>query len=112
MTWRLEHAELGFRRTVANRHSLGAVPVVTLLQLAAICWTPHAAILDLRPLALTDCFVVLGLAALPAVAGQALHYGRATTATVGKGPLASDSTGPNEKAPHDPVRSCGASLYE
>jgi Ca2+-transporting ATPase len=55
---------------VANPWALGAVPLVLILQLAAVYWAPLAAVLQTVPLAPADWVVILGLSAIPAVTGQ------------------------------------------
>jgi len=52
------------------------VALSTLLQLAALYVPPLAALLGLTPLILTEWMVVAGLAAVPAVVGQAAKLWR------------------------------------
>ncbi|MEO8452660.1 MAG: cation-translocating P-type ATPase C-terminal domain-containing protein [Gemmatimonadota bacterium] len=56
----------------ANKSALGAAVAAVLIQIAALEVAPIAAILHLTPLSIEDWAAVIGLAALPAVAGQAL----------------------------------------
>ena len=58
-------------RAVANPYAIGAVVLVLALQCLAVYAQPLAAILGTTPLDLRDWMVVLPLAALPAVVGQA-----------------------------------------
>ncbi|MCI0352112.1 MAG: HAD-IC family P-type ATPase [Acidobacteriales bacterium] len=60
------------RRALRNRFALGAVAVSIVLQLAAVYFEPIAIVLRVVPLSLSDWGFVVGLAAVPAVFGQAL----------------------------------------
>jgi Ca2+-transporting ATPase len=57
-------------RGARNVWALGAVALVTLLQLAAVYFPPLAAVLDTTPLSLRDWGVVLGLSLIPAALGR------------------------------------------
>ncbi|MCI0433550.1 MAG: HAD-IC family P-type ATPase [Gemmatimonadetes bacterium] len=58
-------------RVLANRWALAAVFVTIGLQFAAIHFAPLARTMSLQPLALSQWLMVFGLAAVPAVVGQA-----------------------------------------
>ena len=57
-------------RALANRFALAAVGVSVALQVTAMVLDPIARVLRVAPLELEDGAIVLGLAAVPAVAGQ------------------------------------------
>ncbi len=57
-------------RVVANRWALASLPLVVLLQLVAVYWTPVSAVLGTTPLSSSDWGVVVGLAVVPALVGQ------------------------------------------
>jgi Ca2+-transporting ATPase len=59
------------RHAFSNRWALGAVSLVTALQVVSAHLPPLAAVLGTVPLSAADWIVVLGLAAVPAVLGQA-----------------------------------------
>jgi Ca2+-transporting ATPase len=59
-------------RALSNRYALAAVLVTFGLQIVAVSLDPLAQVLGLTPLTREDWLVVLGLALVPAVAGQAL----------------------------------------
>ncbi|MEJ2541268.1 MAG: cation-transporting P-type ATPase [Gemmatimonadota bacterium] len=59
-------------RAFANRWALGAVALVLALQLLAVYWAPLAGLLGTVPLGMTEWGVVLGLASVPALVGQAM----------------------------------------
>ena len=61
---------LTWRRITANPWALGAVPLVIVLQLAAVYWPPLVAVLRTVPLSPGDWLVVTGLSVVPAVVGQ------------------------------------------
>ena len=60
------------RRGARNRWALGAVVLVTLLQIAALYLPPLARILGTAPISWGDWAVVLGLSIVPVVVGQLL----------------------------------------
>ena len=60
------------RRATENRFAIGAVVLVVLLQLVALYFAPLARVLGTHPLAPRDWLVVVSLAMVPAVVGQAL----------------------------------------
>jgi Ca2+-transporting ATPase len=64
-------------RAFANRWALGAVGLVVLLQAAALYWSPLATLLGTVPLSIVDAGVALGLAVVPAAAGQLARWPRA-----------------------------------
>jgi Ca2+-transporting ATPase len=59
-------------RALSNRYALAAVLVTFGLQVMAVSLDPLAQVLGLFPLTGKDWLVVLGLAMVPAVVGQAL----------------------------------------
>jgi Ca2+-transporting ATPase len=61
------------KRALSNPYALAAVAVTAGLQIVSLSLDPLAALLGLSPLNGTDWLVVLGLAAVPAVVGQAIH---------------------------------------
>jgi Ca2+-transporting ATPase len=61
------------KRALSNPYALAAVAVTAGLQIVSLSLDPLAAVLGLSPLNGTDWLVVLGLAAVPAVVGQAIH---------------------------------------
>jgi Ca2+-transporting ATPase len=63
---------LSGRRIAANRHALGAVAIVVILQAAAIHFAPLARVLATEPLSVGDWLVVLALSVLPAAIGQTI----------------------------------------
>jgi P-type Ca2+ transporter type 2C len=66
-------------RALSNLYALAAVLVTSALQIMAVTLDPLARVLGLSSLAGSDWLVVLGLASVPALAGQALKtidYGR------------------------------------
>jgi Ca2+-transporting ATPase len=63
---------LSGRRIAANRHALGAVAIVAVLQTAAIHFAPLAGVLATEPLSVRDWLVVLALSAFPAAIGQTI----------------------------------------
>ena len=65
---------LAWRRITANPWALGAVPLVIALQVAAVYWTPLSTVLRTVPLTAREWLIVVGLAAVPAVVGQAVEY--------------------------------------
>jgi Ca2+-transporting ATPase len=69
-TARSREPVLRWSSIVANPWAMGAVPLVLILQLAAVYWAPLAAVLQTVPLARADWVVILGLSAIPAVTGQ------------------------------------------
>ncbi|MBI2834231.1 MAG: cation-transporting P-type ATPase [Acidobacteria bacterium] len=64
-------------RAAANRYALGAVAVSLALQLVAMYVGSLARVLDVVRLDFTEWSLVLGLAALPAIAGQTIRLQRA-----------------------------------
>ncbi|HUF13941.1 MAG TPA: HAD-IC family P-type ATPase [Longimicrobiales bacterium] len=68
---RSRHDVLSPHRMTANRHAIGAVVLVVLLQCLAVYTEPLATVLGTQPLKARDWAVVLPLAAFPAVVGQA-----------------------------------------
>jgi Ca2+-transporting ATPase len=78
------------RRALSNRYALGAVLVTFGLQVMAVRLDPLAQVLGLSPLTGKDWLVVLGLALVPAVVGQALKSLR----------MRRRSRGPAPSAPH------------
>jgi Ca2+-transporting ATPase len=82
---RSRHAVLRPARILANRYAIGAVLLAMALQLAALYVPPVAHALKVTPLGWVDWAIVLGLAAIPAVVGQALKAwsGRSTDAPTG-----------------------------
>ena len=64
------------RAALANHTAVGAVLLAAGLQLVAALFEPLATVLRVTPLSGREWLVVLGLAALPAVAGQALKVVR------------------------------------
>ena len=73
---RSRRAVLAYRAATANAFALGAVALTVGLQLLALYLPPLRGLLGLAPLGIADWMVVLPLAALPAVAGQALKWRR------------------------------------
>ena len=63
---------LRLERALANPYALAGAGVALLLQLAAALIDPLARILRVAPLDPVEWFVVVGLASLPALAGQAM----------------------------------------
>ncbi|MQA92232.1 MAG: HAD-IC family P-type ATPase [Gemmatimonas sp.] len=61
---------VGLRRAGANPYAIGAVALVISLQLLAVYLPPLARVLGVVPLSVSDWFIVAGLAAVPALAGQ------------------------------------------
>jgi len=57
-------------RALANPWALASIPLVIVLQLAAVYWPPLSRVLGTTPLGLAEWGVVVGLAAGPAVVGQ------------------------------------------
>ena len=57
---------------IANPYALGAVAVSTVLQVATLVVDPLPELLRMVPLTPTAWAVVIGCAAIPAVAGQAI----------------------------------------
>jgi Ca2+-transporting ATPase len=77
-------------RALSNRYALAAVLVTFGLQVMAVGLDPLAQVLGLSPLTGQDWLVVLGLALVPAVVGQALKSLR----------IGRRSRGPGRSAPH------------
>ena len=77
-------------RALSNRYALAAVLVTFGLQIMAVSLDPLARVLRLSPLTGVDWLVVLGLALVPAVVGQALKSLR----------IGRRSRGPVPSAPH------------
>jgi Ca2+-transporting ATPase len=65
---------LGSRRALGNRWALGAVAVVIALQVLAVHAGPLARVLGVTPLSAADWFIVVSLAAIPAVFGQLVRH--------------------------------------
>lgn len=59
-------------RAFANGWAVAAVPLVIVLQLLAVYWTPLSTVLDTRPLTAGEWGLAFGMALVPAVAGQLL----------------------------------------
>ena len=68
---------LGWRRIISNRWALGAAVLTVALQFLALYVAPLAGVLGVVPLAARDWLIVLPLAVLPAIAGQAIALVRA-----------------------------------
>jgi Ca2+-transporting ATPase len=66
---------LSLKRALANPWAVAAVPLVVVLQLFAVYWTPLARVLGTARLAGLDWLVVAGLSLVPAVVGQ-MHRAR------------------------------------
>ena len=83
---RSRRAVLGYRAATANAFALGAVALTVALQLLALYLPPLRNLLGLVPLGIADWMVVLPLAAVPAVIGQALKWrrGRRRPAAAGR----------------------------
>ena len=77
-------------RALSNRYALAAVLVAFGLQVMAVRLAPLAQVLGVSSLTGKDWLVVLGLALVPAVAGQAMK-----TVQMGR-----RSTSPAPRAPH------------
>jgi Ca2+-transporting ATPase len=69
-------------RALANPAALGAVVVGASLQIGAAVWSPLARLLHIPDLSIQDWGLVFGLAAVPAVLGQALKHWRSLRGTV------------------------------
>ncbi|HEX6070450.1 MAG TPA: HAD-IC family P-type ATPase [Longimicrobiaceae bacterium] len=67
---------MAWRKATANRWALAAVALTVSLQFLAVYFPPLAELLGVRPLALRDWLVIVPLAALPAVVGQAIAWVR------------------------------------
>jgi Ca2+-transporting ATPase len=67
---------LARRRVLSNPWALGAVGLVTGLQIVAIHLPALAAVLRVVPLTLAEWGLVLGAASIPALVGQALRVGK------------------------------------
>jgi P-type Ca2+ transporter type 2C len=63
-------------RALANPWAVGAVPLVLLLQFAAVYWPPLQRVLHTVPLGSEEWLVVVGLGALPAIVGQTIRFVR------------------------------------
>jgi Ca2+-transporting ATPase len=74
---------LAWRKAIANRWALAAVGVTVSLQFLAVYFPPLAAVLGVRPLAVRDWLVIVPLAALPALVGQAVAWVRLRRRPVG-----------------------------
>jgi Ca2+-transporting ATPase len=74
-------AVLSPRRAGANRYALAAVAVSAALQIATVVFDPLARVLDLEPLTAGEWVLVMALAAIPAVCGQALKVWRSRRRT-------------------------------
>ena len=61
---------LGWRRAIANRWALAAVPLVLALQALALYLPPLAEVLGTVPLAPFEWLVVMSLSIMPAIVGQ------------------------------------------
>jgi len=59
-------------RAFANRWAVAAVPLVIVLQLLAVYWTPLSIVLDTSPLTVAEWGLAFGFALVPAVIGQLL----------------------------------------
>ncbi|HJR35273.1 MAG TPA: HAD-IC family P-type ATPase [Gemmatimonadales bacterium] len=66
------------RHLLSNRWALGAVALVTALQIVSVHLPPLAAVLGTVPLPAGDWMIVLGLAAIPAALGQGFKLVRKT----------------------------------
>jgi Ca2+-transporting ATPase len=77
-------------RALSNRYALAAVLLTFALQVVAVSLDPLAQVLGLSPLSGNDWLVVLGLALVPAVVGQALKSLR----------IARPPAGPAPQGPH------------
>ena len=73
---RSAEAVLSLRRIGANAYALAAVALSISLQLAAMYVEPLADLLHVVPLRSEEWIVVLVLAAIPAIVGQALKVWR------------------------------------
>jgi Ca2+-transporting ATPase len=62
----------------SNRWALGAVALVTALQIVSAHLPPLASVLGTAPLSAADWMVVLGLALIPAALGQGYKLARKT----------------------------------
>ena len=89
---RSRRAVLGFRAATANAFALGAVALTIGLQLLALYFEPLRGLLGLASLGLAEWAVVLPLAAVPAVTGQALKWRRGRASGGGR------SAGPSRGA--------------
>jgi Ca2+-transporting ATPase len=69
---RSSRAVVGRRGMLANRYALAAVAVAAALQAATVVVAPLAALLGVTPLRAAEWLVIAGLAAVPALIGQAL----------------------------------------
>jgi hypothetical protein len=65
------------RRAAGNVAELGALVIVTSLQVAAVHLPPLARVLHAVPLSVGDWAIVMAAALIPAVAGQILKMRRA-----------------------------------
>jgi hypothetical protein len=63
-------------RALANRYALGAVAVAVTLQMMTVLVGPLARLLHVTPLSGREWTVVVALAAMPAVVGQAIKARR------------------------------------
>jgi len=63
---------VALRRALANGYAIAAIVVAAALQVAAYTIDPLASVLELAPLGGADVLLVVGLAAVPAVVGQAI----------------------------------------
>ena len=68
---RRQTAVLDTASIFSNRWAVGAVILTLGLQLLAVYWAPLAGVLDLRRLEVADWLIIVPLAFLPAIAGQA-----------------------------------------
>ena len=60
------------RRALANRYAVAAVALAAVLQMMTVWIAPLAGLLHLSPLGAREWMVVFTMAAVPAVAGQAI----------------------------------------
>ncbi|HET9439460.1 MAG TPA: HAD-IC family P-type ATPase [Longimicrobiales bacterium] len=65
---------LRWRRVIGNRWALSAAVLTIALQLVAVYFPPLARILGVTPLSVRDWLILLPVAALPAVIGQAIAF--------------------------------------
>lgn len=73
---RSRDAVLAPSRIFANPWAVASVPLVVVLQLAAVYWQPLARLLGTTRLGLLEWGVVVALSLVPAVLGQGLRYAR------------------------------------
>jgi hypothetical protein len=64
-------------RAFANRYALAAVAIAIALQAVAIGVGPVASVLHVTAIGRSDYVLIVGLALLPAIAGQAIKLARA-----------------------------------